>query len=133
MDNPIFVQTPNNNGITFENADGIALKDLITGAVNGTKVIQIPVVNDDIDHIMELHWSDGVNDFIISSRNIFSLTGTNGNPLSLIDTQTNPWLQIDNNGNPFIWLKENEKLKVKPQVIVTAAKLVTVTVFAQDF
>ncbi len=134
--NPQFVQAPNNKGISFVAADGVALKDLIVGAAEGTKVAIIMFVNEQAAVIQnaELWWNDGVNDFLIVTGVIPQGAGTNGSPpLSLFNEGSEGGLEVDNNGNFFLTLAPGEILKVKMQAAIAGAETVYATVFAQDY
>ncbi len=134
MDNPRYTGAPNNNGLIFLNADGTNLKDLITGAVNGTKVSTIILVNEQaaVNQLIELWWNDGVNDFLITTTVIPQGAGTDGSPpVALLEGAEG--VEVDNNGNFFFTLSEGEKFKIKMQAVIAGGEAVYATVFAQDF
>ena len=135
MDSPQFTGAANNKGLTFKNADGTTLKTLITAGTNGTKVVSIPVVNEQAGtQVGELHWNDGSTDFRISTTDILGLAGSAGAAVGeLLDDAINPGIEIDNNGNTSLKLGAGQKLKVKMQVTIAGGETVYVTAFGADF
>lgn len=134
-DSPQFTGVANNKGLTFKNADGTALKTLITAGTNGTKVVSIPVVNEQAGtQVVELHWNDGTNDFRISATDVLGLAGSAGISVGeLLDDTINPGIEIDNNGNTSLKLGAGESLKVKMQATISGGETVYVTAFGSDF
>src|SRR3990167_9469423 len=100
---PQFVNTANNNAVTFVNADGTALKTLITAGANGTKVMAINANKfDGTARFLELYWSNGVTDFLIAEISLPIMAGlTTNNAVDLLSGTKIPALEIDNNGNRF--------------------------------
>lgn len=133
--NPSFVNTPNNNALTFVNADGTAKKTLITASANGTKVMSIGANTfDGTPRFIELYWSNGITDFLIAEISLpinAGLGAVNGIDL-LLGTKI-PALEIDNNGNRFLRIKSGESIKVAMDSAVSGGGLCTVWSFSVDF
>ena len=132
---PQFVNTANNNAVTFVNADGTALKTLITAGANGTKVMAINANKfDGTARFLELYWSNGVTDFLIAEISLPIMAGlTTNNAVDLLSGTKIPALEIDNNGNRFLRIKSGESIKVAMDSAVSGGGLCQVCSFSVDF
>ena len=117
--NPIFIKSFTNKGVAIQNSDGTELKTIVSGAIDGTRVIGISVIHDDPGTVVvDLYYNDGSTDFLMGS---LSITTGSGNK-DLLNTTTFPFLRKDNNGNPYLQLKTGESLKAGLQSTITSSK-----------
>lgn len=135
-----FVATPNVKVNLFTAADTTVKKTIFTAGASGSKVVAIPVVNEDSvqtpSFLMELLINDGSNAGIVNTAPVPTLAGTNGSPPNLMDdlggTETELF-EIDNNGNIVINLKTGHTLEARMKATIEAAKTVYITVLGWDY
>jgi hypothetical protein len=140
---PIFPQTIKNYAVQILPADASALKTLVTGATNGTKVEMINIASTDTSaRDVQLWMTISAVDYLIGTIPIPANSG-NTNALlaqgllsSLISTSPFlPFFQfpLDSNGNRYIYVASGSVLKVSSLTTVTAAKAISILTQAGDF
>lgn len=129
---PIFAEAANLTEVTFVAADGTTPKDVFIAGADGAKVAAILVTSDDTAAVlMKVYIRDGTTNFLIGSKSVPTLSGTNGlaPTINLLDRNLIPGLDLDG----AIFIPSGYSIRVGPNAAVTAAKTVTVVGIGIDY
>jgi len=134
--NPIFTDVSQAVGTDFDNADGTALKTILTAGSGGSRVESMSIVTDEAganDVMLYVH--DGSLDHPVGHIDVPALSGTDGtvNAVSGLNSTNLSWLLIDAGGNRFINIPSGHSLKAGMRVTVTATETVNMVVFASNY
>ena len=133
---PTFPLQPQASRVQIVNADAQAYKVGYTAGANGSKIFGVIATSSDTSNrdIAIVITNSAVN-YVLGMKTVPLSSGiVAGTPsVNLIDTTTIPGLPVDNDGNPFIYLISGDTLTFQAQTSVTAAKIISIHVFAADF
>lgn len=140
---PIFPQTIKNYAVQILPADTTALKTVVTGATNGTKVEMINISSTDTAaRDVQFFLNDGTTSYLLCT---LPIPANSGNTNALLAqgllaslTGTFPYLPffqfpLDSNGNRYVYVASGWTLKAAVLTTVTAAKAISIVAQAGDF
>jgi hypothetical protein len=133
---PIFPQTVKSLAVQILPADASALKTLVTGATNGTKVEAITVASTDTSaRDVAVVMTISAVDYLLTTISIPANSGnTNALPaVDLLRSAQIPGLSYDAFGNKILYVASGAVLKVKATTTVTAAKEIDFLAVSGDF
>lgn len=140
---PIFPQTIKNYAVQILPADTTALKTVVTGATNGTKVEMLVMTSTDTSaRDVQLFLNDGSTSYLLGTISIPANSGNTNALLSqsllVSSTTVAPYLPffqfpLDSNGNRYIYVASGWTLKAACLTTVTTAKVLNFVVQAGDF
>src|SRR5579859_573165 len=134
---PTFPKQPNVGSVTITAAETTALQTVYTAGANGSKIFGMVITSiDTAARDIEVNrvsstpttyqlWTVPVPAGSGSSAGVAAVNGMN--ILYVMG------LPVDNDGNPFLLLASGDTLQVNALATLTAAKTISVTVFASDF
>lgn len=139
---PIFPQTIRNAAVSFTATDSTAVKTVITGGTNGTKIEWLNIATTDTAaKDIQFLLSDGTSTFLMTTIPIPASAGSSNSilPISLLAAATaSPYLPyfqfpVDVNGNRYVYLANGWSLRANFTSALTAAKTATVVLSVGDF
>lgn len=128
----IYPETIKNAALDIENGDGTTAQTLLTAGSNGARISGIGVVSTDTSAVvLDISYNDGVDDFLLGSVNVPTLSGTDGSTpaVSVLNITDMPFLDEDLG----FFLEGSDLIKVAPQAAVTSALKVTLVVQYGDY
>lgn len=129
---PIFAKSPNNAEVTHVPADTTTKKDVCVAVTDGTKLLAINCTSDDTSTVeMEVYLYDGTTAYLLGTKDVPTLSGTDGVTPSVNLLDPTYITGLDDDGHLFI--KSSYKVQVAPKATVTTAKTVTCVGFAVDY
>ena len=133
---PIYPKTVKNYVAQVLPADASALKTLVTGATNGTKIESITVASTDTA-ARDLQFTITISavTYVLATVSIPANSG-NTNALPAIDILRNaqwPGLAYDSNGNKYLYIASGSTLKINTLTTVTTAKEIDVLASGGDY
>jgi hypothetical protein len=117
----VFELTPVYPGVTFTSADTTALKDIVIGAAEGTRIDMLTVCTNDTAAVnLAFYINDGATDFYIGNVNV--PIGSGYTTVARVDALTvlSPSLR-------YLEIPYGSKLRANCVATMTAAKTTTVT------
>ena len=133
---PIYPKTVKNYVAQVLPADASALKTLVTGATNGTKIESITVASTDTA-ARDLQFTITISavTYVLATVSIPANSG-NTNALPAIDILRNaqwPGLAYDSNANKYLYIASGSTLKINTLTTVTTAKEIDVLASGGDY
>lgn len=130
---PIYFGAVKNAKVQIVNADASGLKTVATGGANGSKVMGLVLTSDDTSaRVIQVGITIGATFYLLGSVTVPIGAGT-GAVISVNGFAGIPNLPMDNDGNKFIYLESGNKLEIKSETTVTAAKTVHANATQEDF
>lgn len=134
--NPTFPKQPSTNRVQILPADTTTSKTGYTAGASGSKIVSIIATSTDtVARDITVSITNGGTAYLLGTKTVPITSGfVAGTPaVSLLDSAVIVGMPFDSDGNEFLYLISGDTLTFASLVTVTAAKAITIHVFAVDF
>lgn len=122
--------------VQFAPADTTVLKDIISAGSNGSKLVGlIATSTDSATKVPQVYIHNGSIALLLGSTLVAIAAGNDGTTaaVDLLGVTLNPGVPLDNDGQHYVLLPSGYKLQVGMLATITAAKVINITAFVEDF
>lgn len=123
---PYFLENVKSCQAVIQNADGTALKTVLTPGAEGSRLKSLSACSDDTsDRLLQLWVTVGGVDYLLGTISVPDLSGTDATnkAVAALNGVDSPWVQSDG-VNYFLDLPSGAVLKAKTTTTVTSGKTI---------